>query len=370
MWTTRLRQRPAGRNCRSRPADWKRGRTPDCRPRLQTSDCITDCIARLRRPGVAPVRPCGTTTTPSKPGPTCAPITAPTSDTSRRRPAGSAPAAAPRSRRPAPPPRGGARPGPTGRPPARLHRQLDQALRGTRRGAHLLQRHDPALRHVQQRLHPERGAQQRGRRTDPAAAAQPVERVHREEHPAARAPPPLRPLHGSCGQARRGGVGRGQHRVPQTHPGRPGVDHPDPVRTDLVGRHPCRLPRSGQLPGQMHRDHAVGPGVQRRAGSTRRTRRAPAGRSARRGAGRPARRTARPRRCRRPRGRSARPAGPPAAPPGAPRAATPAGRYAVESVTTATGTTHPMRAHGARRRGDPVRHVPVPTLKPTSRHRG
>ena len=64
------------------------------------------------------------------------------------------------------------------------HRQLHQPLRGPRGRPHLLQRHDPPLRHVQQRLHRQRRADQRGRRADPAAAAQPVQGVHAEEHPA------------------------------------------------------------------------------------------------------------------------------------------------------------------------------------------
>ncbi|OLT20392.1 hypothetical protein BJF78_09885 [Pseudonocardia sp. CNS-139] len=124
----------------------------------------------------------------------------------------------------------------------RLHREVHQALRRAGGGAHLLQRHDPAVHDVQERLHRERRAHQRGRGADPAAATEPVEGVDGEEHPA-----PVRHvgggrLHGGAVRAGVGGVCRGEHGVAEAHAGGPGVDHPHPVPADLLGGEPGRLP--------------------------------------------------------------------------------------------------------------------------------
>ena len=137
-----------------------------------------------------------------------------------------------------------------------------------------------------------------------------------------------------------GGVRGGQHCVTESHRSRPRVDDPDapsarPARPPAAPRPTCRrAPGTGAPTRRRPR--------RRRAlrCSSPRSRRGPAGRSARRDAGRRARRTAPRCRCRNP-SRPTRCAQPDLQRHHAdiPRSsATPEGRYAVESVTTATGT--------------------------------
>ena len=179
----------------------------------------------------------GTTTMPSSPVPACAPITAPTSDTSSRATCGSrsrkrwasssARSAAPRwcTARSAGPVPGG--------PDRELHHPLGRP----RRRPHLLQRHDPPLRHVQQRLDRQRAAHQRRRRADAASPAQPVQGVDAEEHAAAtRRRRAAASSTAAASAPPSGRVGGRQHREAQAHRRRPRVDHPHAPRPDLLGR--------------------------------------------------------------------------------------------------------------------------------------
>ena len=265
-------------------------------PRMSARGCYVGAARR------------GTTTIPSSPVPACAPITAPTSDTRSRATRGSRS----RSRSASSSARSAGAEvvhGQVGRPvPGGPHRQLDQPLRRPRRGAHLLQRHDPALRHVQQRLHRQRGADQRRGGADPAAAAQPVERVDAEEHAAAGGDVRGGRLHGRRRAApAAGGVGRRQHREAQAHRRWPASrpPGPGPARPPPRPAGPPPTSRTARATGAPRPPRRL----RRRArpGSRRRTRRAPGVRSAPRGAGRPAP-------PRRPRRRCRRPPGPPASP--------------------------------------------------------
>ena len=65
----------------------------------------------------------------------------------------------------------------TGPPPAAAHVSATVERSALRRGPHLLQRHDAALDHLQQRFDRQRRRQQRGRRADPSAPPQVLERV-------------------------------------------------------------------------------------------------------------------------------------------------------------------------------------------------
>ena len=211
-------------------------------------------------PGPPPNRgPSGTTTTPSRPGPACAPIAAPTSEIRQRRASGNrahnrsassaARVAAPRwcTARSADPAHSG------------LRGQLDQAHRGPRRRPDLLQRHDPPVRDVQQRLHRQRGAEQRRRGADPPAAPQVLEGVDAEEDPAARCHVRRGALHLPAGQA--GSQRRRRRRAPRSPaPSRSSASRPPaPVRTDLRGGPHRGLPGAGQLAGQVHGHHLGGP---------------------------------------------------------------------------------------------------------------
>ena len=197
------------------------------------------------------------------PGPTCAPSTAPSSahPTSRPSRLSASRMASSDCSCPAPIRTGQVRHGDVDRVrPGGLHGQLLQPRQGASRGPHPLQRRDPALGDLQQRLHGEGTADQRGGGADPAAAAEVLEGVHVEQGATPRGPFPrgLRRVGGRT--ARVHDVGGRQCGVPRRHPDLPAVHRYD-GHGGLASGELRRLEGPAHLRGQVHGDDLRGTGA-------------------------------------------------------------------------------------------------------------
>ena len=144
--------------------------------------------------------------------------------------------------------------------PGGLHGQLLQPRQRASRGPHPLEGRDPALGDLQQRLHGERAADQRGGGADPATAAEVLERVHVEQGAAPRGPFPRRRRGVGGGTARVHHVGGRQGGVPGRHPDLPAVHRYD-GHGGLAGGELSRLEGPAHLRGQVHGHDLRGTGA-------------------------------------------------------------------------------------------------------------
>ena len=202
----------------------------------------------------------GATTTPTAPGPTWAPIAAPSSLTCSSRSRAGARAARRRAARRARRRPGGAprrTPAPRPRPPPRA------APAGCTRaaGAHLLQRDDPAVLDVQDGLHSE---------AEPRMAAAAPIRPPRRRYSRVSTTKKVGCLGGGPGDlgdlvasAPAAAARAAQHRGAAAHGGGPGVDDGHDVLADLGGGQPGGVRGAGQLGGEVHRHQPVGSRVER-----------------------------------------------------------------------------------------------------------
>jgi len=129
--------------------------------------------------------------------------------------------------------------------------QLNQPRQRFARRSHLLERHDLALDHLQQRLDRERGREQRGRRPDAPAPAQVLERVDVEQRAGLVDGVRGRPLHLRSARPVARRPRRGEDREAERHRRRAGVDDADDAVTEVLCRQRRRLPGSGQRCGQV-----------------------------------------------------------------------------------------------------------------------
>ena len=261
--------RPAGRPPTSVDRAWTcgRGRRPE---RTRGAFCAACGTARSQAAGECVPGGCpaswpasGDTTMPTAPGPTWAPIAAPSSLTNSSVTAGSRSRSS-AARRSA---RSGAarwctatRHGPV---PRCLGCALDQPGERAPEGAHLLQRQDLAVAHVEQRLDRQGRAEHRGRRSDPATTAQVLERVDDEERAGRgrRRPRDLGHV-GRLGSVSRR-TRRGQDGEADTHGRGAGVHHRHQVLADLrrrpaAPRHTCRTVPTRDAPTRCARPRVPG----------------------------------------------------------------------------------------------------------------
>ena len=211
------------------------------------------------------------TTTPSRPGPTWAPTTAPTSETCddasdgmRARSRSSSAVALSCAAR-------WCTARSTGCVPRALHGDVLEPGQRLGRRADLLQRRDAPVRHVQQRLDRQRRADEGRRRADAPAAAQVLERVDVEDHVGAGGA-----LDGGGGHrvevaAPARGLGGGDDREAEPHREHPAVDDPhvDALPRHLGGR---RAPRRRTCPTARPTGAPTRPARPRASGTARRTR--------------------------------------------------------------------------------------------------